>query len=444
MIKAISPVDGRYQSLCAPLGDFFSEYALIKNRVFIEIEYFRSLARLGLPQLTGAKVHLDVLSGILDQFNETEAFRIKEIEQVTNHDVKAVEYYIKEKIKNSPLEPYSEFIHFGLTSQDINNTAQPYALFRCNQEFLFPLAEQVIRALDEKAHRWKDQVMLAHTHGQPASPTMLGKEIKVFVERIKGQFALLRDTPVTAKFGGATGNFNAHQVSFPGIDWHGFADHFVAGLGLNRIRWTTQIEPYDYLAAYCHAWCRINTILIDFCRDIWMYISMHYLSQKVIRDEVGSSAMPHKVNPIDFENAEGNLGIANALFSHLAEKLPVSRLQRDLTDSTVLRNLGVPLAHTTIALKSILKGLSKIEANSHALREALGKSWVVVSEAIQTILRREGVAGSFELLKELTRGRDEISESDFREFIAQLPVSLNIKEELLQITPFNYTGDTEF
>ncbi len=444
MIKAISPVDGRYQSLCAPLGDFFSEYALIKNRVFIEIEYFRSLTRLGLPQLTGAAAHLDVFAGILDQFDETEALRIKEIEKVTNHDVKAVEYYIKEKIKDSPLQPYSEFIHFGLTSQDINNTAQPYALQRCNLEFLFPLAEQVIRALDEKAHRWKNQVMLAHTHGQPASPTMLGKEIKVYVERIKGQFALLRDTPVTAKFGGATGNFNAHQVSFPEIDWHGFGDHFVAGLGLNRIRWTTQIEPYDYLAAYCHAWCRINSILIDLCRDIWMYISMQYLSQKVIRDEIGSSAMPHKVNPIDFENAEGNLGIANALFSHLAEKLPVSRLQRDLTDSTVLRNLGVPLAHTTIALKSVLKGLSKIEANSHALREALEKSWVVVAEAIQTILRREGVPGSYELLKELTRGRDEISESDIREFIAQLPVPLGIKEELFQITPFNYTGDTEF
>lgn len=444
MIKAISPVDGRYHSLCAPLGDFFSEYALIKNRVFIEIEYFRSLTRIGLPQLTGAAAHLDVFAGILDQFDETEALRIKEIEKVTNHDVKAVEYYIKEKIKNSPLHPYSEFIHFGLTSQDINNTAQPYALQRCNLEFLFPLAEQVIRALDEKAHRWKNQVMLAHTHGQPASPTMLGKEIKVFVERIKGQFALLRDTPVTAKFGGATGNFNAHLVSFPEIDWHGFGDHFVAGLGLNRIRWTTQIEPYDYLAAYCHAWCRINSILIDLCRDIWMYISMQYLSQKVIRDEVGSSAMPHKVNPIDFENAEGNLGIANALFSHLAEKLPVSRLQRDLTDSTVLRNLGVPLAHTTIALKSVLKGLSKIEANGHALREALGKSWVVVAEAIQTILRREGVPGSYELLKELTRGRDEISESDIREFIAQLPVPLGIKEELFQITPFNYTGDTEF
>lgn len=444
MIKAISPVDGRYHSLCAPLGDFFSEYALIKNRVFIEIEYFRSLTRIGLPQLTGAAAHLDVFAGILDQFDETEALRIKEIEKVTNHDVKAVEYYIKEKIKNSPLHPYSEFIHFGLTSQDINNTAQPYALQRCNLEFLFPLAEQVIRALDEKAHRWKNQVMLAHTHGQPASPTMLGKEIKVFVERIKGQFALLRDTPVTAKFGGATGNFNAHLVSFPEIDWHGFGDHFVAGLGLNRIRWTTQIEPYDYLAAYCHAWCRINSILIDLCRDIWMYISMQYLSQKVIRDEVGSSAMPHKVNPIDFENAEGNLGIANALFSHLAEKLPISRLQRDLTDSTVLRNLGVPLAHTTIALKSVLKGLSKIEANGHALREALGKSWVVVAEAIQTILRREGVPGSYELLKELTRGRDEISESDIREFIAQLPVPLGIKEELFQITPFNYTGDTEF
>jgi adenylosuccinate lyase len=430
--------------LCAPLGEYFSEYALIKNRVFIEIEYFRALTGLGLPPLAGAEKHLDLLADLFARFNETEAVRIKEIEKVTNHDVKAVEYYLREKIKNSPLEPYSEFIHFGLTSQDINNTAQPFALLRSNQEFLFPLAEELIRAMDGKAHQWKDQAMLAHTHGQPASPTTLGKEIKVFVERLRGQFALLREIPVTAKFGGATGNFNAHKVSFPGIDWHGFADHFVAGLGLDRIRWTTQIEPYDYLAAYCHAWCRINTILLDFCRDLWMYISMNYISQTVIRDEVGSSAMPHKVNPIDFENAEGNLGIANALFSHLAGKLPISRLQRDLTDSTVLRNLGVPLAHTTIAIKSILKGLTKIEANHLALLEALGKSWVVVAEAIQTILRREGVQGSYELLKELTRGRDEISESDFREFIAQLPVSLHIKEELLQITPFNYTGDTEF
>lgn len=430
--------------MCAPLGEYFSEYALIKNRVYIEIEYFRALTGLGLPPLAGAEKHLDLLSDLFARFNETEALRIKEIEKVTNHDVKAVEYYLREKIKNSPLEPYSEFIHFGLTSQDINNTAQPFALHRSNQEFLFPLAEEVIRAMDGKAHQWKDQAMLAHTHGQPASPTTLGKEIKVFVERLRGQFALLRDIPVTAKFGGATGNFNAHQVSFPGIDWHGFADHFVSGLGLDRIRWTTQIEPYDYLAAYCHAWCRINTILLDFCRDLWMYISMNYLSQKVIRDEVGSSAMPHKVNPIDFENAEGNLGIANALFTHLAGKLPISRLQRDLTDSTVLRNLGVPLAHTTIAFKSILKGLTKIEANNLALHDALGKSWVVVAEGIQTVLRREGIKGSYELLKELTRGRDEISESDFREFIAQLPVPLHIKEELLQITPFNYTGDTEF
>ncbi len=440
MIKAISPVDGRYQSLCAPLGDYFSEYALIKNRVFIEIEYFRSLARLGLPQLTGAKVHLDVLSGILDQFNETEAFRIKEIEQVTNHDVKAVEYYIKEKIKNSPLEPYSEFIHFGLTSQDINNTAQPYALFRCNLEFLFPLAEQVIRALDEKAHRWKDQVMLAHTHGQPASPTMLGKEIKVFVERIKGQFALLRDTPVTAKFGGATGNFNAHQVSFPGIDWHGFADHFVAGLGLNRIRWTTQIEPYDYLAAYCHAWCRINTILIDFCRDIWMYISMHYLSQKVIRDEVGSSAMPHKVNPIDFENAEGNLGYANAIFGHLADKLPVSRLQRDLTDSTVLRNIGVPVAHSYLSLHSIGKGIRKIAANEVKLAHDLEANWSVLAEAVQTILRREGVPNPYELLKDLTRGKEQITREHLHAFIDGLDIREEVKEEMRKLTPGNYVG----
>lgn len=444
MIKSISPIDGRYSHITLPLAEYFSEYALIKNRVFAEIEYFKALTRLNLPQLEQAINHIDILDQLLVDFNEDEAQQIKRIEKTTNHDVKAVEYYIKEKIKNTPLVAYSEFIHFGLTSQDINNTAQPYALNRCNQDYFFPFLTRLIASVHESALLWKDIPMLAHTHGQPASPTTLGKEFKVFEERLSAQFEGLKQIPITAKFGGATGNFNAHRVAYPHISWPEFADQFVKGLDLQRIRWTTQIEPYDFLAAYCQAVSRINTILIDFCRDCWMYISMQYLKQRTIETEVGSSAMPHKVNPIDFENAEGNLGLANALFSHLAEKLPISRLQRDLTDSTVLRNLGVPIAHSLIAYHSLLKGLSKIEPNKEMLSNALDQNWAVVAEAIQTILRREGVNGAYELLKELTRGKSEIKEQDIKSFISNLPVSDTVKAELKRISPSNYTGDINF
>ena len=444
MITAISPVDGRYSHLTRPLAGYFSEYALIRNRVLVEIEYFKALVGLGLPQLADAKQHLHLLDSILHEFNEADAGQIKAIEKITNHDVKAVEYFIKEKIKSTPLEPFNEFIHFGLTSQDINNTAQPLALFKCTQDVFLPKIMEVIAAVDQKATQWKTIPMLAHTHGQPASPTSLGKEFKVFSERLHGQASLLKQIPITAKFGGATGNFNAHAVAYPEINWPVFGDHFVAEFGLKRIPWTTQIEPYDFLAAYCHAVSRINTILIDFCRDCWMYISMRYLKQKSIQTEIGSSAMPHKVNPIDFENAEGNLGLANALFTHLAEKLPVSRLQRDLTDSTVLRNLGMPIAHSLIAYQSLLKGLDKIEPDLHFLQNALNENWSVVAEAIQTILRREGVPGAYELLKDLTRGNKEIKESDIKAFISNLPVSASIKAELNKITPSNYTGDINF
>ncbi|MDZ4708339.1 MAG: adenylosuccinate lyase [Saprospiraceae bacterium] len=444
MITAISPVDGRYSHLTRPLTGYFSEYALIRNRVLVEIEYFKALVALGLPQLADAKHHLQILDSILLEFNEADAGHIKQIEKITNHDVKAVEYFLKEKIKSTVLEPFSEFIHFGLTSQDINNTAQPLALFKATQEVFLPKITEVIATIDQKANRWKSISMLAHTHGQPASPTSLGKEFRVFSERLRGQSALLKQIPITAKFGGATGNFNAHVVAYPEINWPDFGDHFVAQFGLQRIRWTTQIEPYDFLAAYCHGVSRINTILIDFCRDCWMYISMRYLKQSTIQTETGSSAMPHKVNPIDFENAEGNLGLSNALFAHLADKLPISRLQRDLTDSTVLRNLGVPIAHSLIAYQSLLKGLDKIEPDLQFLQNALNENWSVVAEAIQTILRREGVPGAFELLKDLTRGNKEIKESDIKDFISKLPVPPSIKDELNQITPSNYTGDINF
>lgn len=444
MITAISPVDGRYSHLTQVLSDYFSEYALIKNRVFIEVEYFKALVALKLPQLEGAQEHLDILDQILLEFSEADAVRIKQIEKTTNHDVKAVEYFIKEKIKQTGLEPFTEFIHFGLTSQDINNTAQPYALSNCNRDVFYPMLLQLIHELHDKSVQWKAIPMLAHTHGQPASPTSLGKEFKVFAERLSAQFEVLEHIPVTAKFGGATGNFNAHFVAFPDVPWHEFGQHFVESLGLRRIRWTTQIEPYDFLAAYCQGVSRLNTILIDFCRDCWMYISMQYLKQKTVQTETGSSAMPHKVNPIDFENAEGNLGLANALFAHLAEKLPISRLQRDLTDSTVLRNLGMPIAHSLIAYQSLLKGLDKIEPDLQFLQKALEANWAVVAEAIQTILRREGIPGAYEMLKDLTRGNKEINESDFKAFIAQLPVSAKIKAELSLISPLNYTGDINF
>lgn len=440
MLRSISPIDGRYAKTVKPLSDFFSEYALIRYRVVIEVKYFEALCHAGIPQLKDAIPHLPIFNTLLENFNETDAERIKDIESITNHDVKAVEYFIKEKLENTPLESFREFVHFGLTSQDINNTAQPLALLESSVKVLFPAMDKLIEHLDQKSIAWMHTPLLAHTHGQPASPTTIGKEIKVFAERIKGQYQHLKETPITAKFGGATGNFNAHVIAYPDRDWHDFGDHFVSSLGLKRIKWTTQIEPYDNLAAYCHAMIRINSILIDFCRDVWMYISMQFIKQRVIANEVGSSAMPHKVNPIDFENAEGNLGVANALFDHFALKLPLSRLQRDLTDSTVLRNLGVPIAHTLIAIHSIYRGLSKIDINVTVLSSALESNWAVIAEAIQTVLRREGVKNSYELLKDLTRGKTEITKSDIHSFIHGLPIGEKTKEELLQITPHNYTG----
>ncbi len=440
MLKAISPIDGRYAKTTLPLADYFSEYALIRYRVFIEIKYFEALCKMELPELKGSLDHFTILESIFNNFSEKDAQKIKDIESITNHDVKAIEYFIKEKLEDGPLEKYREFIHFGLTSQDINNTAQPLALLQASTEVLFPSLEKLIFELNEKAIAWMHEPLLAHTHGQPASPTTMGKEIKVFVERLRGQYQILKDIPITAKFGGATGNFNAHHIAYPGIDWHEFGNQFVCSLGLQRISWTTQIEPYDYLAAYCHGWIRINSILINLCRDIWMYISMHFINQKVVANEVGSSAMPHKVNPIDFENAEGNLGLANALFDHLALKLPISRLQRDLTDSTVLRNLGVPIAHTLIAVHSLLKGLNKIDINKEALNLSLEANWTVVAEAIQTVLRKEGIKNSYELLKDLTRGKSEIKKVDIQNFIQALPISDTIKQNLLSITPQNYIG----
>ena len=440
MLKAISPIDGRYAKTTRSLADFFSEFALIKYRVFVEVKYFEAMCMADLPQLQDALPHLPLLSSIIDNFNEADAQKIKEIEAITNHDVKAVEYFIKEKLENTPLEPFREFIHFGLTSQDINNTAQPLALLECSIKVIYPAIEKLIEVLDQKAVAWMHTPLLAHTHGQPASPTTIGKEIKVFIERIKGQFQILKETPITAKFGGATGNFNAHHIAYPAVDWHDFGDRFVSSLGLQRIKWTTQIEPYDFLAAYCHALIRINSILIDFCRDVWMYISMQFMKQRAVASEVGSSAMPHKVNPIDFENAEGNLGLANAIFDHFALKLPVSRLQRDLTDSTVLRNLGVPIAHTLISLNSIHRGLTKIDVNESVLKSSLEANWAVVAEAIQTILRREGIKNSYELLKDLTRGKVEITKSDIQSFVTGLPIGEKIKAELLKITPQNYIG----
>lgn len=440
MLKAISPIDGRYAKTTRSLSDFFSEFALIKYRVFVEVKYFEAMCMENLPQLNAALPHLPLLVSIIDNFNEADAQKIKEIEAITNHDVKAVEYFIKEKLENTPLEPFREFIHFGLTSQDINNTAQPLALLECSIKVIYPAIEKLIEVLDQKAVAWMHTPLLAHTHGQPASPTTIGKEIKVFIERIKGQYQILKETPITAKFGGATGNFNAHHIAYPAVDWHDFGDRFVSTLGLHRIKWTTQIEPYDFLAAYCHTLIRINSILIDFCRDVWMYISMQFIKQRAVANEVGSSAMPHKVNPIDFENAEGNLGLANAIFDHFALKLPVSRLQRDLTDSTVLRNLGVPIAHTLISINSIHRGLTKIDINESVLTSSLEANWAVVAEAIQTILRREGIKNSYELLKDLTRGKMEITKSDIQSFVTGLPIGENIKEELLNITPQNYIG----
>ncbi len=442
MLKAISPIDGRYASKTSELVDFFSEYALIKYRVLIEVYYFMALCELPLPQLKDIpQEKLNDLIRLLNHFELADAERIKEIEKTTNHDVKAVEYFIKEAFDRLELSEYKEFIHFGLTSQDINNTATPLLLKHAIEHVYYPLFEQLTGELAKLAQEWKDIPMLARTHGQPASPTTLGKEIQVFVERLYVQLAQLKGIAFKAKFGGATGNFNAHFVTYPDMDWVAFGNQFVAeSLGMERSHPTTQIEHYDNLAAAFQAMKRINTILIDLCRDIWTYISMDYFKQKVIAGEIGSSAMPHKVNPIDFENAEGNLGLANAVLTHLADKLPISRLQRDLTDSTVLRNLGVPFGHTLIAFKSIQKGLSKLLLNRAKLEEDLENNWMVVAEAIQNILRREGYDKPYEALLQLTRGKASVTKADIHNFIEQLKVSDAVKAEMKKISPHNYIG----
>lgn len=438
-LTAVSPIDGRYAGKTAPLREYFSEFALIRNRVRVEIEYFISLTRFGLSQLEGME-NAEDLRKTYTCFTIEDAGRIKEIEKTTNHDVKAVEYFIKEKFREAGLEKYSEFVHFGLTSQDINNTATPLSVKEALHDIIYPKMDEIINELQSRADEWKDIPMLARTHGQPASPTRLGKEIEVFVARLREQKSQLESIPVPAKFGGATGNMNAHKVAFPDRDWKAFADSFVAGLGLKRSCPTTQIEHYDNLAAIFDAFRRFNTILIDLCRDIWTYISMEYFRQRVIKGEVGSSAMPHKVNPIDFENAEGNLGMADAIFTHLSMKLPVSRLQRDLTDSTVLRNIGVPFGHSLIAFESILKGLGKLLLNREAIDRDLENNWAVVAEAIQTVLRREAYPNPYEALKALTRTGGHISQESIAAFIDSLDVDDRVKEELHAITPMNYTG----
>ena len=442
-LSAISPVDGRYRGKTEPLANYYSEYALIRYRIMVEVEYFIALCEIPLPQLQSFdKSQYDALRNLYKKYDMTAAERVKSFEEETNHDVKAVEYYLKEQFKAFGVQQYSEFIHFGLTSQDINNTAIPMSSKDAVEQMYVPYFENLMLRLRNFTEMWATVPMLARTHGQPASPTRLGKEFAVFVERLETQFAQFKLIPFSAKFGGATGNFNAHHVAYPEIDWKAFANKFVdQALGLKRSQTTTQIEHYDNFAAQCDAMKRINNILIDMCRDIWTYISQDYFKQKIVKAEVGSSAMPHKVNPIDFENAEGNLGMANSLFEHLASKLPVSRLQRDLTDSTVLRNVGVPMAHTIIAFQSLLKGLDKIIVNYSALDADLTHNWIVVSEAIQTVLRREGFPKPYEALKELTRTSEErIDKYKLNAFIDRLNVSSEIKEELKQITPFNYTG----
>ncbi|HMG08505.1 MAG TPA: adenylosuccinate lyase [Mucilaginibacter sp.] len=441
-LSAISPIDGRYRNTTAELADYFSEYALIRYRVFVEIEYFIALVEYPLPQLQQFdKTLSEKLRDIYRNFSEADAESIKEIEKTTNHDVKAVEYFIKKEFDKLSLEPYKEFIHFGLTSQDINNTAIPYTFKLAINNSYYPAINELVNTLKNYAQEWDQIPMLAHTHGQPASPTRLGKEIQVFVERLEGQLQQLKSVSYSAKFGGATGNFNAHHIAYPGKDWKAFGNHFVNDvLGLSRSQFTTQIEHYDNFAAQCDALKRINNILIDLDRDMWTYISMNYFKQKIKAGEVGSSAMPHKVNPIDFENSEGNLGIANALFEHLAAKLPISRLQRDLTDSTVLRNIGVPVAHTLIAIKSTVKGLNKLLLNKDAISADLEANWPVVAEAIQTILRREGYPNPYEALKDLTRTNQQINGHTIAAFVDTLNISEAIKQELKQITPLNYTG----
>ena len=439
---AISPIDGRYADKVTELNQYFSEFALIKARVLIEIEYFIALCEIPLPQLVNfGKENYGMLRSFYLDFDIKDGQRVKELEKVSNHDVKAVEYFIREKFKTSGLSEFVEFIHFGLTSQDINNTAVPYLLKDFTQNIYFPQLNRLLTKLSDLKEEWSQVPMLARTHGQPASPTKLGKEFLVFIERLNNQSGELQSLPFAAKFGGATGNFNAHHVAYPHVDWRKFADKLVnETLGLSRSIVTTQIEHYDYLAAYFDAVRRINTILIDLCRDIWSYISMEYFRQNVVKNEVGSSAMPHKVNPIDFENAEGNLGISSAICDHLSNKLPVSRLQRDLTDSTVIRNIGVPLAHTVIAFKSVLKGLDKLVLNESAMNADLEKNWGVVAEAIQTILRREGYPEPYEALKNLTRTGKPLDKQSMEAFIDKLNISDKVKKELKSISPFNYTG----
>ena len=442
-LTAVSPIDGRYRSKTECLADYFSEYALIRYRVRVEIEYFITLCELPLPQLESFNSALfEQLRDIYRNFDETSAARVKEIEKTTNHDVKAVEYFIKEEFdKIGGLDDYKEFIHFGLTSQDINNTSVPLSIKEALEEVYYPQVEELIAQLQEYADEWKDIPMLAKTHGQPASPTRLGKEIEVYVYRLSEQLASLRNCKMTAKFGGATGNFNAHHVAYPQHDWRAFGNRFVSEkLGLEREQWTTQISNYDHLGSIFDAIRRINTIMIDLDRDFWMYISMEYFKQKIKAGEVGSSAMPHKVNPIDFENSEGNLGVANAILQFLAQKLPVSRLQRDLTDSTVLRNVGVPIGHSIIAIQSTLKGLRKLILNEEKLKADLEDTWAVVAEAIQTILRREAYPRPYEALKALTRTNKKMTEETIHAFIQTLNVSDSVKAELMAINPHNYTG----
>jgi adenylosuccinate lyase len=442
MLRAISPIDGRYADKTRPLQDYFSEYALIRYRVFVEIQYFIALCQYGLPQLADFdESKIDALNAIFENFTETDAEYVKTIERSTNHDVKAVEYFLKERFDALGLGSLREFVHFGLTSQDVNNTATPLLFKHALEQVYFPAIMALREQLFQLALDWARVPMLARTHGQPASPTLLGKELHVFVERLDGQIALLKNLPHRAKFGGATGNFNAHYAAYPDYDWAAFADDFVwEFLGLERAKATTQIEHYDFLAAQLQTMGRINTILIDLCRDVWTYISMEYFRQQTVKGEIGSSAMPHKVNPIDFENAEGNLGLANAVFQHLAEKLPVSRLQRDLTDSTVLRNLGVPVAHTMIAFQSTQKGLGKLLLNEGRLYEDLEANWMVIAEGIQVILRREGYPQPYEALKNLTRGHEGIGREELHTFIDALDITDALKEELKALTPHNYTG----
>jgi adenylosuccinate lyase len=441
-LTAISPVDGRYRRQTTELAAYFSEFGLIRYRVLVEVEYFIALCELPLPQLNGVDSGLfPQLRSIYEHFSEADALTIKETEKITNHDVKAVEYFLKDKFDALGLSDQKEFIHFGLTSQDVNNTAIPLSLREADEQVLQPAYINLQQTLTKLAQQWKDIPMLAHTHGQPASPTRLGKELMVFAERLESQLDLIRQVPFSAKFGGATGNFNAHHVAYPDINWPEFGNRFVQeSLGLRRSQYTTQIEHYDNLAAYFDALKRLNTILTDFSRDVWQYISMGYFKQKIKAGEVGSSAMPHKVNPIDFENAEGNLGLANAILEHLSAKLPISRLQRDLTDSTVLRNIGVPLAHIIVALKSLERGIGKLELNEAALQAHLEANWAVVAEGIQTVLRREGYPQPYEALKELTRKNEKMTEQRIHAFIDTLQVSDAVKKELKRISPFSYTG----